>query len=391
MTEAQTALKCPECGSSRVFHDGFRKAPLNALSNEPIQRFRCAEYGHRWSAHLTNLNINRVNKGTSHLSAKTKAKKMTSTQKTKICAEMEKTPNANEIKAAPHIERLATQLFNDGRDKLTIRNYRTYLSYLLSNGADLVDAENTKSVLAKMNMKKNTKRLIVSLLKTWYNFHAILWKAPTYYRDNEIPFIPTEAELNELIAGVGKILAAFCQILKDTGARSGEIARLTWRDIDFNSHTINIKAEKRSNGRVLPLTEKTIGMLTKLKRRNDGKIFSNISSLRGNFNISRNSLAEKIDSPNISKIHFHTFRHWKATTELHNFHDRERVQIILGHKSADSTETYIHIDKMLYLNSNTDQFVCKVADTLEDALKLIEVGYEYHIEMQGHKIFRKRK
>ena len=81
----------------------------------------------------------------------------------------------------------------------------------------------------------------------------------------------------------------------------------------------------------------------------------------------------------------------KATTELHNFHDRERVQIILGHKSADSTETYIHIDKMLYLNSNTDQFVCKVADTLEDALKLIEVGYEYHIEMQGHKIFRKRK
>jgi len=67
------------------------------------------------------------------------------------------------------------------------------------------------------------------------------------------------------------------------------------------------------------------------------------------------------------------------------------VQIILGHKSADSTETYVHIDKMLYLNSHTNEFVCKVADTLEDALKLIEAGYEYHIEIEGHKVFRKRK
>ena len=303
----------------------------------------------------------------------------------------ERTPTANEIKAAPHIERLATQLFNDGRDKLTIRNYRTYLSYLLINGADLFDPESTKAVLAKLPMKKNTKRLIVSLLKTWYEFHNIMWKAPIYNRDNEIPYIPTEAELNELIAGLGKVLACFCSIFKDTGARSGEIARLTLKDIDFNTHTINIKGEKRSNGRILPLTERTLCTLTNLKRRKDGKIFSSVVSLRSNFNISRNKIAEKIGNPNILKVHFHTFRHWKATTELHNYHDRERVQIILGHKSADSTETYVHIDKMLYLNSGTDQFVCKVADTLEEALKLIEVGYEFHVEMQGHKIFRKRK
>ena len=336
------------------------------------------------------LNIVSPNKGSNHVSAYG-AKNMVSMQKTKICMGEERTPTANEIKAAPHIERLATQLFNDGRDKLTIRNYRTYLSYLLINGADLFDPESTKAVLAKLPMKKNTKRLIVSLLKTWYEFHTIIWKAPTYNRDSEIPFIPTEIELNELIAGLGKVLACFCSILKDTGARSGEIARSTWQDIDFNTHTINIKAEKRSNGRILPLTEKTIGMLTKLKRRKDEKIFSSVVSLRSNFNISRNRLAEKNGTPNFLKIHFHTFRHWKATTELHNYHDRERVQIILGHKSADSTETYVHIDKMLYLNSGTDQFVCKVADTLEDALKLIEVGYEYHIEIEGHKVFRKRK
>ncbi len=91
------------------------------------------------------------------------------------------------------------------------------------------------------------------------------------------------------------------------------------------------------------------------------------------------------------KIHFHTFRHWKATKELHDFHERERVQIILGHKSCNSTETYVHIDKMLYLSKGTDGFIVKVADELEDEIKLMEIGFEYHTEIAGHKVFRKRK
>ena len=105
----------------------------------------------------------------------------------------------------------------------------------------------------------------------------------------------------------------------------------------------------------------------------------------------RRRIAEKIANPNLLKIHFHTFRHWKATTELHNFHDRERVQIILGHKSSNSTETYVHIDKMLYLSNTNDAFVVKVADKLEDAIKLMELGFEFHTEIAGHKVFRKRK
>ena len=91
------------------------------------------------------------------------------------------------------------------------------------------------------------------------------------------------------------------------------------------------------------------------------------------------------------EIHFHTFRHWKATNELHLYHDRERVQIILGHKSANSTETYVHIDKMLYLSKNNDGFIVKVADNLDDAVKLMEIGFEFHTEIAGHKLFRKRK
>jgi hypothetical protein len=43
-----------------------------------------------------------------------------------------------------------------------------------------------------------------------------------------------------------------------------------------------------------------------------------------------------------------------------------------------STEIYIHVEKMLYLSKNTDCFIVEVADELEDAIKLLEIGFEYH-------------
>jgi hypothetical protein len=104
----------------------------------------------------------------------------------------------------------------------------------------------------------------------------------------------------------------------------------------------------------------------------------------------RRNLSKKIANPNLLLIHFHTFRHWKATTEQHLHKDAWHVKLILGHKKISSTEKYIHLEQMMYMESS-DKFTVKVADTLEDAIKLMEVGFEYHAEVEGHKCFRKRK
>jgi hypothetical protein len=45
---------------------------------------------------------------------------------------------------------------------------------------------------------------------------------------------------------------------------------------------------------------------------------------------------------------------------------------------------------MLYLSKTNDGFVVKVADELEDTIKLMELGFEFHTEIAGHKVFRKR-
>lgn len=43
------------------------------------------------------------------------------------------------------------------------------------------------------------------------------------------------------------------------------------------------------------------------------------------------------------------------------------------------------------ISKNKDAFLVKVADELEDAIKLLEIGFVCHLEIAGHKVFRKRK
>ena len=127
----------------------------------PIQRYRCADYGHRWSEH-TNLNAKNPNNGTSQISVILQdAKNLTPTQKTKICAEMERhSPTENELKATPQIEKLMTQRVNDGRKPHTVDNYRKSFKMLLKLGADLFDPESTKAALAKSTVKNSVKQLV---------------------------------------------------------------------------------------------------------------------------------------------------------------------------------------------------------------------------------------
>lgn len=52
------------------------------------------------------------------------------------------------------------------------------------------------------------------------------WDAPKTRVEDKIPFIPTEDEINQLIAGCRKKTATFLQVLKDTAARTAEAAKL---------------------------------------------------------------------------------------------------------------------------------------------------------------------
>jgi integrase len=200
-----------------------------------------------------------------------------------------------------------------------------------------------------------------------------------------------EQEIDQLIASTGKTTATLLQTLKETGIRIGEAKILKWIDINLQQKTVNITPEKGSNPRILPISDKLINMLNSLTKRTDGHVFiQDINSARNTFDHQRKDLALKLSNPRIRKITFHTLRHWKGTMEYHKTKDIMHVKYVLGHKSINCTLTYINLEQATFL-ADTDEWTVKTASTIKEACELIEAGFQYITEMEGTKLFKKRK
>ena len=149
------------------------------------------------------------------------------------------------------------------------------------------------------------------------------------------------------------------------------------------------KPEKFGTPRISKVTPKLIGMLNTLPKINQRIFGKNPAEFRkSSFYQTRKVITQKLQNPRLKRISFHTLRHWKATTEYHKTKDILHVMRVLGHKNITNTLRYTQL-----IQTTDDDFITKVAKTVEEACKLIEAGYEYVTEFQdqGVKIFRKRK
>jgi integrase len=278
----------------------------------------------------------------------------------------------------------------------SIRGNTGALRALLVRGADLLDPESVKEALAKEKAwSQNRRRNVINAYTLFLKVNGLHWEKPRCNCVRKIPFIPTEEEIDQLIAGSPKKTATFLQLLKETAMRSGEAKRLRWTDIDFERRTITLN-EPEKNG--LPRiwskpTSKLMDMLNALPRTSI-RVFgdSSVTAAKSTFTEARCRLAEKLQNPRLLQIHFHTLRHWRATMEYHNVGDLVQVMQFLGHKKADTTLMYIQLNKNLF-NPSNDTFITKTAKNVEEAAKLVEVGFEYVTGEydDGGKLFRKRK
>jgi integrase/recombinase XerD len=173
--------------------------------------------------------------------------------------------------------------------------------------------------------------------------------------------------------------------------RSGEADQLKWTDLDFERNVVKITPEKNSYPRILPLSLKCVVMLENLKKTGD-MVFGALSCncMRISLCNIRKKLTRKLGNPRLDQIHFHTLRHWKATTLYHQTRDILHVKQFMGHRRIESTLVYVQIESALFQNMSED-FTCKVALTSDEAKQLIESGFEYVMQKDNLAYFRKRK
>jgi integrase len=279
-------------------------------------------------------------------------------------------------------------LLKNGYHESTIRLRTRVLKLLMKRGANLLDPESVKEVIAKYACSENYKVLLTIAYHTFLASNGLTWTPPHYEQCQKLPFIPTEREIDDLIAGCRQKMAALLRTLKETGMRIGEAWRLTWADVDTVNNTIKVNdPEKNSRCRIRKVSSELIAMINALPRKSD-RVFgtTHLNNMRRRYIYMRKRIAAKLKNPRIAQISFHTFRHWKATMEYHRTKDILHVMQLLGHKDIKSTLIYTQL-----VNFQSDEFHVKVAKTVQEATELLEAGFDYVTDMNGLKLFRKRK
>jgi integrase len=274
-----------------------------------------------------------------------------------------------------------------GYAESTITGRVKALEVLCRRGANLYDPESVKEAIAKQNWSEGRKASIVKAYNCWLRMVGGSWVPPLVREVEKLPFIPTEQELDSLIAASRGKLAVFLQFLKETGMRAGEAWSLEWTDIDFETGTVRITPEKGSSARCFKLSARLLAMLNRMEKKSEW-IFKpwKLQNMRRTYERIRNRLAIQLCNPRLKQITFHTFRHWKATMEYAKTKDILHVMKVLGHKNIKNTLRYTQL-----VHFKEDEFICKAAKTVQEASQLIEAGFEYVCEVDGVKLFRKRK
>jgi integrase len=261
----------------------------------------------------------------------------------------------------------------------------------LERNCNLADPESVKRYVANKQCSNGFKETLIETYAIYMRSIGRTWNQPFYNRYDKLPKIPLEQKLDLLIANARTRMSLFLSMEKDLGTRPIELTWLKVSDVDLNNGVTNITGAKHTVGRNGRLKPRTLEMLNKYitqkKLKQTDRIFpATAQTICEIYRRMRNDLATKLQDPTIRQIRLYDFRHFKASMEYHKTKDLLYVKALLGHKDLRTTLRYTQL-----LELGSDEYTCKVAKTLEEATNLIENGFEYVTEMDGLKLFKKRK
>lgn len=237
------------------------------------------------------------------------------------------------------------ELKKEGLKETTIvQNYSKVLRNLEKN-CNLRNPDSVLGYLASKEVCEGRKELIADCYSRYCQWTHIPFTKPRYKRQDRLPYVPLEIDIEALLSALPRKLSIFTRTLKETGARPGELWRIKWIDVDFQSSTITINnPEKGSRARRLKVSSQLLGLLSTLARSSEyvfrrGKE-ARLESLANYFMRERKKISINLNNPKIQSITWKSLRYYKATMEYSRTKDILYVKELLGHVNINNTLVY---------------------------------------------------
>jgi integrase len=285
---------------------------------------------------------------------------------------------------------LLVKMKTNGVSHYTIRNTDKALSHLARH-SNLQNPESVQAYISQKQVSEGYKRILCIAYKKFAKFTNIQWEMPKYQENAKAIKIPTKEKVEMLIAKAKSPLSIKLQISAETGFRPVEVLGLRVKDIDPEKRLLYPTTAKHGKAKIGKMSIKLTEILTeyvhKHKLNTNDKLFNGTPDGYGeSYREMRNQLAAKLHDPSIKTIRLYDLRHYYATMEYAKTRDILHVMQQMGHKQIKTTLIYTQL-----LNLNEDEWTCKTAKTVEEATQLIEAGFEYIQDIDGIKLYRKRK
>lgn len=279
------------------------------------------------------------------------------------------------------------QLTANGKAENTIRQV-AYALKRLNSATDLMNPEAVKLYIGQLTISNQSKQKLCNNYDYFVKTNKLDWKKPVYHWDTKIPITPTKQNVEAIIASSTLKTATIFTILSETALEGAELHKIRQKDIDKEQGIITAEGNKGHRGRSFKLKQTTAEMLrTYLGKYPKEQPFPRPQIMAEAWREARSRASKKLNNPELLKIPLKSLRNYSAVQLYYQTQDPWRVMLHLGHKKLETTQHYISG----MIPQGEAEYTCKTAKTTEEAITLIEAGFQYVNHIGELALYRKRK
>ena len=141
-------------------------------------------------------------------------------------------------------------------------------------------------------------------------------------------------------------LQTFVILAIETGMRFGELAGVTWANVNLEKRTIFLPDTKNGSPRTVPLSTRALNAIQTQPRSIDGRLFSaKPGSIRSAFLIALTKAqgAQHESKVFLNGLRFHDLRHEAVTRLFEKGLNPIEVGMVSGHKTLSMLQRYTHL------------------------------------------------
>jgi integrase len=287
---------------------------------------------------------------------------------------------------------------NAGKAQNTVKAFSHRLTQL-SRKADLTKPEEVTAAIANATNHEtgkplnNSTKSSLCLAYEWFcKTNNLQWDKPKYKWEEGTPIIPTTEQVTKIISATTKRFATIYTIMVETGIEGEELHRLHKNQIDTERGIISIKGTKGHHSGTYKLKNQTAEMLKEYLGKDQREYpFPQPKVMSEQWRTARDRLADNLKQPDLKKIPMKNLRNYSGAKLYYSLPLPDPIAVMrhLRHKKLETTMHYLRA--IITITETDIEYTAKATNNKEEALKLIEAGYQYMTDIDGFKLFRKRK